>query len=75
MLSLYVWQIRSKEISFANRNSILRKEGKSFKFALEFYNQVTVLWYILDYTYNMFTCTFTYLIALVPEHVLLHFTE
>ncbi|CAN0423693.1 unnamed protein product [Ascophyllum nodosum] len=35
-----VAEIRSKEISFANRNSILRKEGKSFKFALEFYNQV-----------------------------------
>lgn len=33
-------QIRAKEIGVTDRNSVLRKDGKSFNFALEYYNQV-----------------------------------
>ncbi|CAN0076675.1 unnamed protein product, partial [Laminaria digitata] len=35
-----VAQIRAKEIGICDRNTILRKENKSFNFALEYYNQV-----------------------------------
>eukprot|EP00752_Nemacystus_decipiens_P001548 g1516.t1 len=35
-----VAKILANEIGVADRNTVLRKEGKSFRFALEYYNQV-----------------------------------
>lgn len=34
-------QILANEMSISDRNSVLRKEGKSFRFALEYYNQAS----------------------------------
>lgn len=39
-IGVFFKQIRSKEIGICDRNTILRKDGKSFNFALEYYNQV-----------------------------------
>ncbi|CAN0079702.1 unnamed protein product, partial [Ectocarpus fasciculatus] len=37
---MIVAKILANEMSISDRNSVLRKEGKSFRFALEYYNQV-----------------------------------